>query len=228
MPHPAHHLKTLIRGLTIAGLTALVLVTPPRMDPVSAADPVEVDVQYQTAFQRSYISEATGNYAESIRPLERLVRLRKHAQDYILILRLGWLNYRRGDNRKAIQYYRRATELKREAIEPWLGLLLPLFGAGQYHEAVKVGEIVLAKDKLNYLALARVARCYYVLQRYNKAAEYYARIVDLYPGDVQMRAGLAWSYLRAGLKNKARAQFRLVLAVNPSYFARIGFYATRK
>jgi tetratricopeptide (TPR) repeat protein len=189
---------------------------------------VDVDAQYQTAFQQSYISEATGQYADAIRPLERLARLRKYSQDYIVALRLGWLYYRKGDNRRSITYYRRATVLQPQAIEPRLGLLLPLIGAGQYQEAVREGEYILARDRYNYLALARVARAFYVLQNFNKAAEYYARIVALYPGDVQMRAGLAWSYLRAGLKNKARAQFRLVMGINPSYFARIGYYATRK
>ncbi len=220
--------KIMLRGAAVVGLTALLLGTAPRINTVSAADPAEVDRNYQTAFQQSYISEATGQYADAIRPIERLARTRKYARDYIVVLRLGWLYYRKGDNRKAIAYYRRATEIQPQAIEPWLGLLLPLIGAGQYQEAVRVGERILARDKFNYLALARVARSLYVLQRYNKAAEYYARIVALYPGDVQMRAGLAWSYLRAGLKNKARVQFLLVLGVNPSYFARIGYYATRK
>ncbi|MBU1742166.1 MAG: tetratricopeptide repeat protein [Proteobacteria bacterium] len=182
-----------------------------------------VDITYQAAFQRSYISAATGDFDEAIKPILALHNQSKYRQDYLIALRLGWLYYRQGGTSRAIQFYSQATRLRPQAIEPWLGLLLPLFAAGRYQQAIRVGEYILARDRFNYIALAKVARSYYVLKRYDKAAEYYAKVLDLYPGDAQMRAGLAWSYLRSGQKAKALTQFRLVLMVDPSYFAQLGY-----
>lgn len=182
-----------------------------------------VDITYQNAFQRSYISASTGDFDEAIKPILALQNKSKYRRDYLINLRLGWLYYRKGDTSRSIQFYSQATRLRPQAIEPWLGLLLPLFAAGRYQQAIKVGEYILARDRLNYIALAKVARSYYVLKRYDKAAEYYAKVLDVYPGDAQMRAGLAWSYLRSGQKAKALTQFRLVLMVDPSYFAQLGY-----
>jgi len=182
-----------------------------------------VDVTYQSAFQRSYISAATGDFDEAIKPILALHNQGKYRQDYLVSLRLGWLYYRKGATSRSIRFYSQATRLRPQAIEPWLGLLLPLFAAGRYQQSIKVGEYILARDRANYIALAKVARSYYVLKRYEKAAEYYAKVLELYPGDAQMRAGLAWSYLRSGQKAKAVTQFRQVLMVDPSYFAQLGY-----
>jgi len=103
-----------------------------------------------------------------------------------------------------------------------------LFALGRYSEAEAAGRKALAHDADNYLAASRLAWTLFSLKRYADAAKMYARVLTLYPSDLEMMTGLGYSELRAGRKREASDAFRAVLGILPNHArAREGLAACR-
>jgi cytochrome c-type biogenesis protein CcmH/NrfG len=129
------------------------------------------------------------------------------------MLRAGWLSYLKGDYRHSVDYYRKAVFLEPGAIEPKLGLTLPLMASKNWKEAGAVARQVLKVDANNYLASSRLAFILFSQGRYGEAEKQYRKVISGYPADIDMKLGLGWTYFRMGQKRKAAAVFREVLMV---------------
>lgn len=166
-------------------------------------------------FQASYDAEAKGRYADALGELDRIAG---DARDgYIWHLRRGWLQYLAGQFGPSIESYRGALGVAPRAIEPQLGMLLPMLAARRFADAEKVAVAVLAADPHNSTALSKLAWARYSLGRYADAADSYRKVLLDYPSDVDMRAGLGWSLLKLGKASEAAAEFRAVLLVAPKH-----------
>jgi tetratricopeptide (TPR) repeat protein len=165
-----------------------------------------------TAYQRSYEREAAGQYRAA---LKALGSVRGQDKSYFLQLRLGWLRYRAGDHRAAVQAYRKAASLTPRAVEPWLGITLPQMALRLWKDAEQSARKALRLDANNFLANSRLAWTTYNLGRYSEAERLYNKVLRLYPSDLQMRAGLGWSLLKQGKKAAAVKAFAEVLSVSP-------------
>ena len=64
-------------------------------------------------------------YDEAIAPLLKLYP--KNPSDYVVNLRLGYLYYLKGDFRVSVDYYEKAVHIKPKAMEPYSGILCPLW-----------------------------------------------------------------------------------------------------
>lgn len=182
--------------------------------PSGAKIPVAIDRPYQAALLKSYKTAARRDYVSAIAPLKKLSR--QNPQDYIVQLRLGYLYYLKKSYAPSVEYYTRAVRLRPSAVEPRLGLMLPLMAAKRYSRAIKIGQSILMIDPVNYTAISRMAFSLYLSRKYPGAIVQYRRLVQLYPADVTMRVGLGWSYLMDGQKNKARREFEKVLLISPA------------
>lgn len=165
-------------------------------------------------YQRSYDSEALGQYQVALDALAEMPRLEHDT--FIYQLRSGWLFYLLGRYESSIESYERAIELAPDAIESRLGLLLPQMALRLWLDAQQTAESILVVDPLNYLARRRLALILFSLGRYDEAEQLYRAVFEQYPSDVEVLSGLAWSLLRQSDEESAAELFGQVLHVSPN------------
>ncbi len=200
------HLPILSTCLLILSLASAPAVATDRVNP----------------WQRSYELEALGSYDEA---LNTLYGVPTSARAYTWELRRGWLLYLAGDHGEAIEAYRAAVHLEPEALEPRLGLLLPLLADRRWVDAASAADGALALDEDNAIALGRLAWAQYNLGRYAEAEAAYALALADFPSDVDLRAGLGWCLLRQGRLDDAERAFEAVLVVAPQHAGALEGYA---
>jgi tetratricopeptide (TPR) repeat protein len=178
-------------------------------------------------YQRSYDEEGKGNYKEAILVLMQAERFEE--KSYLFHLRLGWLNYLAKQFPDSVNAYQKAVTIKRDSIEAKLGLMLPLIAQGRWPEAEKVGKEILLMDRASYLANSRLAYIYYNMKSFKEAETYYRKVLQSYPGDVEMHAGLAWSLLKQDKKEEAEKVFLEILKIAPNHVtANVGIKLIRE
>ena len=195
-------------------------------DSLGIQDKAGITKSYQKAFEISYKMTSSGKYSEAIKPLMALHE--QDPSDYTVALRLGYLNNLKGDLKASIRFYKRAVQLRPKAVEPLVGLILPLMAKMDYRAAVAAGISALKLDPGNYTCLSNVAYSYYLLDEYKNAAKFYKKILEFYPTDITMRNGLGWSYLESGEKAKAKKEFTKILLLSPyNQSALFGFHKAK-
>jgi tetratricopeptide (TPR) repeat protein len=168
-------------------------------------------------YQQSYEEEARGKYQEAIFVLMQASQAGDNS--YLYHLRLGWLQYLATKYPDSVNSYRKAGLLSKDSIEAKLGLMLPLIAQGKWSDAEKVGREILSLDKLSYLANSRLAYIYYNLKQYKDAEAYYRNVLLYYPGDIEMKTGLAWSLLKQDKKEVAEKVFSEILRYVPNHIS---------
>ncbi|WP_246255533.1 tetratricopeptide repeat protein [Cyclobacterium plantarum] len=86
------------------------------------------------AFKQSYALEKTGNYKAAAEALQAIYQ----SDGYEINLRLGWLQFQAGQLEESVNYYQKAVNLKPYAIEPKLGLVLPLSMQGDWNQIIGI------------------------------------------------------------------------------------------
>ena len=168
-------------------------------------------------YQQSYEEEARGRYQEAIFVLMQASQAGDNS--YLYHLRLAWLQYLATKYPDSVNSYRKAGLFNKDSIEAKLGLMLPLMAQGKWSDAEKVGREILSLDKLSYLANSRLAYIYYNLKQYKDAEAYYRNVLLYYPGDIEMKAGLAWSLLKQDKKEEAEKVFSEILHYVPNHIS---------
>lgn len=162
----------------------------------------------------SYQLQTSNDTAGAVKAMQKAVDAAPGV--YFLRLRLAYLASLTGDYAGAAEAYRIAAKLAPAAIEPLLGQQLALVSLAKWDDAEAVAAKILASDPNSYLARSRLAWTRYQKKNYRGAAEVYAALLVMYPGDVDMRLGLGWSLLGLGRKDDAIKAFREVLAMVPA------------
>ena len=160
-------------------------------------------------------ADATDPLSESYKLQTANVTAEATPNTYFLRLRLAYLSSLVGDYAGAADAYRTAAKLAPAAIEPLLGQQLALVTLGRWEDAETVAKQILAIDPTSYLARSRLAWTRYKRKDFRGAAELYAALLALYPGDIDMRLGLGWSMLGLGRRDDATAAFHEVLTMVP-------------
>jgi len=163
-------------------------------------------------WRASYACEARGDVACALTSLESLP-----AADYVVQLRRGWLLYLAERYSEAAAAYQSAAALEPKAIEPRLGLMLPLMALRRFVEAEKVGQEVLILAPSEFTATSRLAYIHYVQGRFAQAVTWYRKALAAYPSNVEMRAGLGWSLLKQNKVKEARVELERVLSFAPDH-----------
>ncbi len=164
-------------------------------------------------YRESYALEAKRDYVAAL----ALVREARTAggSTYFSALRTGWLTYLQGNYAASIVSYTEAVATEPKAIEPKLGLTLPLLAQRNWRELERACAAVLALDPRNVTALARLGIAQYNAANYAGAEATYRRLTEDYPSDLDYKTGLGWALLKLGKKGEARALFAAVLSVSP-------------
>ncbi len=183
--------------------------------------------ELQIALRRSYAAEAQGKYAEALTSIQD--ELQRDSRNYFLQMRVGYLNMMLGKYDVSLKAYEAADRLESHAVEAAVGALKAAMMLGNWAAAETWANDVLRTDSFNYVALSRLAYAYFVRKNYPKAVEYYQKVLDLYPSDLDMKTGLAWSLFYMGDKQKAETSFSEVIAVSPdNVSAKQGLLAAQK
>lgn len=178
-------------------------------------------------YEASFESETNGNYAAALNRVLEIVR--GDTKNYTATLRTGWLFYMNKKYSAAIDFYEKAAALKPEAIEPLLGITLPLMAANKWKGAENAARKIIQKDPCNYIANSRLAYILFSQGQYGEAKAIYEKLLQLYPADIEMKLGLAWTYVKMGDKIKAYRYFKEVLMVrSTNVTALAGMDAVRK
>ncbi len=135
---------------------------------------------------------------------------------YILNLRLGWLSYLAGQQIESSGYYKIASELKPNAIEPKLGITYPLAALGNKNDLKATYESILAIDPNNTYVHYNIGLLDYEKKDYQAALNRFEKIVKLYPCDTDGLLMLAWSNYYLGKTSEARALYNKVLCLSPN------------
>jgi tetratricopeptide (TPR) repeat protein len=193
------------RGLA-ASVTLLALLLPASARTDTAADVANL-------YRASYAAEAKGQPARALDDMKKIGA--KAGQSYFVKVRSAWLAHLAGRHADAERAYRQAIREKPDAIEPKLGLTLPLLAQKKWRDLEKACREVLKQDPHNAVARARIAHAYYSVGNYPDAATYYRGLVKDYPSELDHQTGLGWALARMGRVAEANKLFRAVLAVSP-------------
>lgn len=166
----------------------------------------------KTAFQESYIQEATGNMTAAINSLKEVYT----EQSYELNLRLGWLSYQAGSFTESMAYYNNAIDLMPYAIEPRFGIVFPGAAAGNWSLVIGQYEKILEINPNNSIALHRLGLIYYGKGDFETARRYFEKVANLYPFDYDALTMLGWSYFKLNNLREAKVLFRKALLHTPS------------
>lgn len=171
-----------------------------------AQDPAE-------RFRQSYALEAESKYEQALAHMEQVHT--SDSSDYVSALRVGWLRYLLGRYTDSEAAYREVILLKPAAIEPKLGIMLPLMAQRKWKEAEVMGYKVLDLAPSESIAMGRMAYVQFMLGNFQQALVFYEMVLEQYPSNAEMRAGRAWSLLKLGRNDQAREEFDRVLRFAP-------------
>ncbi len=176
---------------------------------VASADPPAIGDLYRS----SYELEAKGDAAGALAKMREVHS--RGGSSYFLKARMAWLSYLAGRFDDAVRTYNEAITLQPAAIEPKLGLTLPLLAQGKWRDLERACREVLKLDANNMVARARLAHAQYSVGNYPDSATTYRKLVAEYPADLTFQTGLGWAMLKMGRRAEARTMFQQVLAVSP-------------
>jgi tetratricopeptide (TPR) repeat protein len=125
------------------------------------------------------------------------------------------LNYKAGLFEEAEGYYRRAIQIMPYGIEARFGIVFPLTTMGKTDQVILVYEELLKIDPQNSLANFRLGLVYYGQGNYAQSEKYFTKVVNLYPFDYDGLQMLAWTKLKAGKTQDAKAVFNKALLYKP-------------
>lgn len=169
------------------------------------------ETKWQAAFNESYTQEANKQYPAAINTLKAVYE----EKSYELNLRLGWLTYLTKEYSSSQGYYQKAVNLKPYSIEAKFGLIQPLAALQLTDKTLQVYEDILKIDpqqtKANYWA----GVIWYNRKKYETAARYFEKLVNLYPFDFDGNHMLGWTYLNMGRSNDAKILFGKALLAKP-------------
>ncbi len=165
----------------------------------------------QKAFVESYTQEYNKKYTEAIASLVKVYS----EKSYEINLRLGWLSYINGNYPQSQSYYQKAINLKSYSIEAKLGMIKPLSALESWDKVLLQYEEILKIDPQNANTNYWAGIIYYNRKKYETAAKYFEKGVNLYPFDYDSNHMLGWTYLNLGRAQDAKTLFKKALLSHP-------------
>ena len=170
--------------------------------------------EFSSELAESYKLEEGRNYKDAIAVLAKAQK--KHADSYILNLRLGYLFLTAGVTANALEHYSKAAEVEPKSIEALSGLIAVYAAKARWADVVSTAEKVFEVAPGNYNAGWNLVRGKIMLGKYDEGLDELKKLLKLYPSDetllVQKAVCLEYSKKTA----EAKAAYQNVLAVYPA------------
>lgn len=167
----------------------------------------------QRVIADSYDAENRGDYPLAMQIMQELAA--KDATDPFYQIRIAWLQYQQGLYPQALASYQAANRLK-DNIDAHTGIINCQLALGNWSEALALGTVQSGLHPENPVLLGKTAYAAYMLKDYAKAADFYARILNAYPWDMENRGYLVNNLYLSGDLAGAREQFLLLKKYYPS------------
>lgn len=164
-------------------------------------------------FNNSINFALKGNYQKAI---DELIGIYKdYSNNYLVNLRLGYLFYLQKNYDESIKYYQKAIVLSRDkAVEPFLGLTLPLAAKEKWNDVELIYNKVLSIDPNNFTANLRLGQIYFNRKEYSKAEKLLLKSFEQFPSEYEPNLYLGWTYFYLNKKSEAKKHFINVLMVS--------------
>ena len=164
-----------------------------------------------SAFQQSYIHEASGNFQQSMEVLKNVY----DEKSYEINLRLGWLAYQSGLFSESIAFYNNAITLMPYSIEARFGIVYPASALGNWNMVINHYEKILEINTNNSIATHRLGLIYYGKEDFSQAFKYFEKVVNLYPFDYDALIMFAWTNYKLSKIREAKILFQKALMHTP-------------
>jgi tetratricopeptide (TPR) repeat protein len=164
------------------------------------------------AFNSSVKYEIKGDYKNAASEIQKIYSENKN--NYLINLRLGWLNYILKDYAKSLDYYNTALQLNKESIEAKIGSTYPLSALGKWDEIVEIYKNILKVDANNYTANLKLGQIYLERYDYATAKKYLEKVNKLYPAEYEPNISLGYTYYYLGNVQKAKELFTYALMLD--------------
>jgi len=165
-----------------------------------------------SAFQQSYLNEASGDYHKAIENLRAVYK----EDSYEINLRLGYLCYLSGRFTESLAYYNKAVDLMPLSVEARLGIVLPASAMGNWSQVIRHYEKILEITPNYSIVIHRLGLIYYGKNDFSTAEKYFEKVVNLFPFDYDALTMLAWTKLKLNKTREAKVLFYKALMHTPS------------
>ena len=168
--------------------------------------------QGKASITDSYNAETARNYARALQIMEDLNTT--DPNDSFYNLRIAWLQYLLGRYNDSLKNYQKSYNIF-PSLDAQTGILNCQLALGLWNDAHIQAEQILKKYPQNMLVLGKAAYATYMLQDYQATANYYQRIIDIFPWDMESRGYLVNNlYLAKDIEN-ARKHYQLLKKYAP-------------
>lgn len=133
----------------------------------------------------------------------------------LALLRRGWLNYLKGANSKAIEYYQKAINLNKQSLDAQLGIILPLLAQQRWREAASYANQVLKVAPWNYYAHIRLMITEQALKQWQQLEKHARAVSAHYPTDTDALVFQARANQHLGNTGEATRLYKKVLELVP-------------
>jgi len=168
--------------------------------------------QGKASITDSYNAETARNYTRALQIMEDLSA--NDPNDEFYILRIAWLQYLLGSYNESMKNYQKSNNLY-PSLDAQTGILNCQLALGMWNEAHNQAEHILQNFPQNIAVLSKAAYSTYMLQNYRATADYYQRIVNIFPWDMESRGYLVNNlYLSKDIEN-ARQHYQILKKYAP-------------
>lgn len=165
-------------------------------------------------FQKGMILKEGGDTARSIESFQSAVEFDQNYFD--AYMQLGIL-FSIKQNPIALEYFNTALKIEPKSIEALYGIGKFLQNLGEYDKAIKAYEDLLAISPENQDAVFNIGAIYYEQKKYPEAIQKFEVTVQRDENFYRGYYGRGRCYEALGEKQKAIADYRHCLAINPDY-----------
>ncbi len=121
-----------------------------------------------------------------------------------------------GQDQKALQYFKKATEIDPNSTTAWYGLGYCYAGKHCHNDAIAAYKQAIRTDPTNEISHFHLGNYYHQLGRFDEAIESYKKVVSINPGFEAAYVNLGVIYSKIGQLMDGKEAFQNVVRINPA------------
>lgn len=121
-----------------------------------------------------------------------------------------------GQDQKALQYFKKATENDPSSTTAWYGLGYCYAGSDSHKDAIAAYQQAIQTDPTNEMSHFHLGNYYQKLGRFNEAIESYQKVVNINPDFEAAYFNLGVIYSKIGQLMEGQEAFQNVVRINPA------------
>lgn len=121
-----------------------------------------------------------------------------------------------GQDQKALQYFKKATENDPTSTTAWYGLGYCYAGKNSHNDAIEAYKQAIRTDPTNEISHFHLGNYYHKLGRYDEAIESYKKVVSINPDFEAAHFNLGIIYSEIGQLIDGKEAFQNVVRINPA------------